>query len=88
MYWDYMELWDGTCIAYADINDDGTIPIVIERPVDYDFDSARCLIPAYRWIESKGFTEDELDMLMDILRNNAPLIYEFAEQGHPERIEA
>lgn len=74
----YAQFPDETCIAYSDIREDQTVEIVIERPRDWGFDSARCLMPAYRWHDVDGFTEDDLARLESFLRDNAPLIFEFA----------
>lgn len=74
----YAQFPDETCIAYGDIREDQTVEVVIERPRDWGFDSARCLMPAYRWRDVDGFTEDDLARLESFLRDNAPLIFEFA----------
>ncbi len=74
----YAQFPDETCIAYGDIREDQTVEVVIERPRDWGFDSARCLMPAYRWHDVDGFTEDDLARLESFLRDNAPLIFEFA----------
>ena len=71
----YAEFPDETVIAYGD---DCTVEILIERPRDWGFDSARCLMPAYRWLDVDGFSESDLDNLESFLRDNAPLIFEFA----------
>ena len=85
MYWNYLELADGTRISYGDIRDDGTVPIAVERPVEFDFCEARCSLPLCRWSDVSGFSEDDLRFLEKMIRNNAPLIYELAEQVHAER---
>ncbi|MDN0063030.1 hypothetical protein [Collinsella ihumii] len=74
----YAEFPDETVIAYSDIRDDCTVEILIERPRNWGFDSARCLMPAYRWLDVDGFSESDLDDLESFLRDNAPLIFEFA----------
>lgn len=85
MYWNYIELADCTRIAYGDMGDDGTVPIAVERPKDGGFDSARCALPACRWTDVRGFSAGELSFLRDMLKNNAPLILELAEQPRPDR---
>ena len=80
MMWDYIKFPDETQIAYSDIRDDGTVLVGIERPRDYGFDSARCLLPSYRWGEVDGFDEEEIAGLEALLRNNAPLIFDLAER--------
>ena len=41
----YAQFPDETVIAYSDIREDQTVEIAIERPRDWGFDSARCLMP-------------------------------------------
>lgn len=74
----YAQFPDETVIAYSDIRDDQTVEIFIERPRDWGFDSARCLMPAYRWLDVDGFSPCDLENLESFLRDNAPLIFEFA----------
>ena len=88
MMWEYTQFPDETQIAYSDLQEDGTVKIAIERPRDWDFDSARCLLPAYRWSEVDGFTEKEIEFFDTFLRNNAPLIFELAEAPEDERLTA
>lgn len=74
----YAQFPDETVIAYSDIREDQTVEIAIERPRDRGFDSARCLMPAYRWFDIDGFSDKDLAGFELFLRNNAPLIFEFA----------
>ena len=74
----YAQFPDETIIAYSDIREDQTVEIAIERPRDWGFDSARCLMPAYRWFDIDGFSDKDLAGFELFLRNNAPLIFEFA----------
>lgn len=85
MMWDYIQLPDETQIAYSDIREDGTVLVGIERPRDWGFDSARCLLPSYRWSEVDGFNAEEIAGFEAMLRNNAPLIFDLAERDHCER---
>lgn len=76
--WRYVTFPDETIVAYSDIRDDETVQIDIERPRDGGFDTARCLMPAYRWSNVDGFSGEELESFEVFLRNNAPLIFDFA----------
>lgn len=84
MMWDYMQLPDETQIAYSDIREGGTVLVGIERPRDWGFDSARCLLPSFRWSGIDGFDAGEIAGFESLLRNNAPLIFDLAERGHGE----
>ena len=52
-----------------------------ERPVEGDFDSARCELPDYKWTERDGYSDAEISMFEELLRNNAHLLYKYAENG-------
>lgn len=78
MMWTYVEFPDETTVAYSDMLDDGTIRINIERPVDWGFDSAQCELPSLTWKEVSGFSDAEIESFTTFLKNNSPLIYEFA----------
>ena len=81
MMWEYAWLEDETQISYSNVLGDNTITVVAERPRDWGFDCAKCLLPAMTWIENDGFSPTELDGLMVFVRNNAALITRFAYEG-------
>ena len=78
MFYNYVELNDGTQIAYSNFLEDGTVEIGIERPCENGFDSARCLLPSFRWSGVEGFDDAELAEFERYLRNNLPLIWRLA----------
>ena len=80
MLYDYVELPDNTKIAHSEVLPDGTIKIGIERPREGGFDFAYCHIPFRKWESTSGFSMSELDSLQKYLLNNAPLIWELAEE--------
>lgn len=82
MMWGYVTFPDDTQVVYSDVREDGTVLVRIERPRDMGFDSAECLMPAYRWDNVDGFTTEEVGAFDEFLHNNAPLIFKFAR--HPE----
>lgn len=81
MMWEYVRLEDDTQISYSDLRDDNTVLVVIERPRDWGFDTASCLLPAYLWSDIDGFSDEELSELDSFVHNNAPLILRFAFEG-------
>ena len=85
MMWKYLAFPDETQIAYSDLREDGTLEVAVERPVDMGFDSARCLLPAHRWFDVTGFSDEELAELDSFVRNNAPFIFELAERRASEQ---
>lgn len=81
MMWEYVRFEDDTQVSYSDVREDNTVLVVIERPRDWGFDTAKCLLPAYRWVENSGFDDADLGRLDEFVRNNAPLIMRFAYEG-------
>lgn len=76
----YVQLDDGTQLAYSEKRDDGTVRVAVERPVGLGFDHAECLMPAVNWFNVEGFSTDDLDFLTEFVRSNAPFIFELAER--------
>ena len=84
MLWSYATLVDDTCFAYSATRKDGTVRIVAERPRDFGFDHAECALPACRWFDVDGFSDQELSDMSVFLTNNAPLIFEMADERAKE----
>ena len=80
MFYDYVELEDGTQIAFSNVLEDNTVEVSVERPVELDFDSALCRLPSYSWSGVKGFSPAEMERLDAFVRSNAPLILKLAQE--------
>ena len=80
--WEYVRLEDDTQVSYSEVREDNTVKVVVERPRDWGFDTAECILPAFNWVSKEGFSEADLKELDDFVRNNAPLILRFA-YGRP-----
>ena len=80
MYWDYVRLSDDTQFGYSSLQEDGTVKIAVERPVNFDFDHAECSLPSLSWHDVTGFSTAELERFSEFLRSNSPLIFELAER--------
>ena len=76
MLWSYVQLDDGTQLAYSETRDDGTVRVAVEHPVDH----AECFLPVAKWFNVEGFSTDDLDFLTEFVRSNAPFIFELAER--------
>jgi len=84
MIYPYMNFPDGTEIVHTQILNPETNPTVevnFERPTEHGFDSARCELPTYRWINKEGYSDSEIKSFEEFLRNNAHLIFKFAASG-------
>ena len=81
MMYGYITLSDGTGIAHSDMKPDGTVKVYIEKPVYGGFHHATCYLPEYRWDDIEGFSDEEVEHLHGILRDNAHLIIEYSQEG-------
>ncbi len=84
MMYPYMTLADETEIVHSHlIEENGRKKVIVnfERATDTGFDSARCELPEYKWIEKDGYTEDEIATFEQLLHSNAHLLYKYAENG-------
>lgn len=84
MMYPYMTLADETEIVHSQIiEEDGKKKVFVhfERPTDNGFDSARCELPDYKWLSAEGYSEEELNMFEELLKNNAHLLYKYAANG-------
>ena len=80
----YMKLSDETEIVHSHLieeNGEKRVEVHFERPTDDGFDTARCSLPSYKWIKRDGFTEEEIANFEIFLRNNAHLLFKYAEIG-------
>ena len=84
MMYPYMTLSDETEIVHSQLIEDKGIKKVIvnfERPTDNGFDSARCELPEYKWIENEGYSDEEIAFFEKLLHSNAHLLYKYAANG-------
>lgn len=84
MMYPYMKLADETEIAHSQLikeNGENRIEVHFERPTENGFDTARCILPSYTWIKRDGFTDEEIKNFEVFLRNNAHLLFKYAESG-------
>ncbi|MBM6784480.1 hypothetical protein H6A08_08965 [Enorma massiliensis] len=81
MFYNYVELEDGTQVAYSNVLDDGIVEVSIERPIELGFDSARCMLPTFEWSDIDGFDDEDLTYLDSFIHNNAPFILRLAREA-------
>ena len=84
MMYPYITLNDGTEIVHSQIIEDEGIKKVIvnfERATDDGFDSARCELPGYNWIQKSGYSQQEIELFEKLLQSNAHLIFKYAAVG-------
>ena len=82
MMYPFMTLDDGTEIVHSEMKADGSVKVYIEKPDEKDcFHHAACYIPAYKWDDVFGFSEDEIAEFQKIIESAAHLILEFSQTG-------
>ena len=86
MTYPFLTLSDDTEIVHSEMHPDGTVRVDIERPdAEICFKHATCWLPAYRWVDVTGFTDDEARQLQSIIEASAHLIIEFSQTGGFDR---
>ncbi len=84
MMYPYMTLFDETEIVHSQIIEENNVQKVIvhfERPTVDGFDYARCELPEYKWIQRKGYSDEEIALFEQLLQSNAHLLYQYAAEG-------
>lgn len=84
MMYPYMTLPDETEIVHSQIiEEEGRQKVLVhfERPTEDGFDSARCELPDYKWLNKQGYTHEEIGLFEQLLRSNAHLLYKYAANG-------
>ena len=81
MFYNYVELEDGTQVAYSNVLDDGIVEVSIDRPNELGYDSSRVMLPAVEWSYIDGFDDEDLAYLDSFIHNNAPLILRLAREA-------
>lgn len=78
----YMTLNDDTEITHSEMKADGSVRVYIETPDAKDgFHHAVCWLPAYRWEDVSGYSNDEMQRFERLVRDNAHLMLEFSQCG-------
>lgn len=83
MLYPYAEFPEELSISYSNImsnNNQKSILVHFEKPTDYGFKEARYSLPGYKEIYNYDFTPSETKKNLEILKRNASLIWECAEE--------
>lgn len=85
MLYPYMTLADETEIVHSHlIEQNGTEKIIVhfERPTENGFDSARCELPAFRWVLKNGYSDTKIADFEELLKQHLKKIWDSAH-GKP-----
>ena len=82
MMYPYLTLNDDTEITHSELRPDGRVKVYIETPDVRDgFHNATCYLPDYTWESIHGYSDQEMEYFKRLIRDNAHLILEFAQEG-------
>lgn len=82
MMYPLMTLNDDTEITHSQMMPDGAVRVYIETPDERDgFHHATCWLPMYRWEDVRGYSSSEMAYFKRLVKNNAHLIMDFAQDG-------
>ena len=82
MMYPFMTLTDNTEIVHSEMKDNGEVKVYIETPSEKDgFHSMECYLPSYRIENVFGYSKEEIDGFLEIIRSTAHLIIEFSKEG-------
>lgn len=71
----FMTLNDGSEIVHSETRPDGRVKVYIEKPDEKDcFHHVTCCLPGYTWVDSFGFTDEELARYKEIVSSTSNLI--------------
>ncbi len=80
----YYSTVDEIVLSHSELhetNGQHCVLVWFERPNEKGFDFAETSLPNCVFTKSYGFSEDELFYLSSYLKNNAMLIWDFAQKG-------
>ena len=82
MIYKFMTTEDNAVIVHSELKEDGTVMVYVEKPDIKDcFHHMRCSIPSYSIKEVLGFSEEETQRYMDVIKSTSNLILEFSKHG-------
>ena len=70
MMYPFLTLDDETEIVHSDMLPDHRVKVYVEKPDENDgFHHMKCYLPSYEITEFSGFTRDEVQRYLDIIRS-------------------
>ena len=82
MMYPFITLDDQAEIVHSEKKENGSVKVYVEKPDEKDcFHHMTCYLPEYRIEEVFGFSKEEENRYMDVIRSMAHLIMEFSEEG-------
>lgn len=80
MMYPFMTLNDETEIVHSHYMEDERVKVYIEKPDEKDcFHHMTCYLPKYELEDVFGFSDEEINYYLEIIRSTAHLIMEFSK---------
>ena len=71
MVYPFLTLDDGTEIVHSEMYPDGRVKVYMKKPDAKDcFHYATCWLPGYVWENVYGFSQDELNRLLEVIQSS------------------
>lgn len=81
MMYPFMTLDDNTEIVHSEYLASNEVKVYVETPDEKDgFHNLTCYLPSYQ-MEVNGYSKEEVDKYLDIIKSTAHLIIEFSKDG-------
>lgn len=82
MMYPFLTLDDETEIVHSEYLETDRVRVYVEKADEKDgFHNMTCYLPDYTVEEVNGFSDDEVQRYMEIIRSTAHLIMEFSKEG-------
>lgn len=82
MFLPYCTINDSIEVVHTPLTSDGKTLVHFEEPDEVvGFKTLDCLIPSYSISNIVGFSQDEINFLVDFCKHNAHLLIEYASKG-------
>ena len=82
MMYPFMTLDDETEIVHSELLEGERVKVYVEKPDAKDcFHHMTCYLPEYELEEVYGFSQNEVDRYMDVIKSTAHLIMQFSKEG-------
>lgn len=81
MYYPYCVIKDSIEVVHTPLRDGKTLVHFEEPDEVVGFKTLDCMIPSYSITNIIGFTQEEVNFLVQFCKNNAHLLLEYASKG-------
>lgn len=82
MMYPFITLDDNAEIVHSEMSENGLVKVYVEKPDANDcFHDMTCYLPTYEITSVNGFSQEEQDRYMEVIRSAANLIIEFSKNG-------